>query len=202
MLTEKEWEYEGKKYVFTMPTIGQTTAADLEYSKAYTDAIKNGLMPRVILERDFKEKGIWSDSDNVDLDNILNKLQEQIMVLKTSLDQDERNAAKRTLEIVKIEYQELYNKRTVLFQHSADSKGEAARILELAYKCILDVNKNPVWKTKEEFLAQRDSKFISDIIKELVIFTNGLEEKVNSLEDFIDQIEEKSLEDKVEEVKV
>ncbi len=199
---EKEWEHNGKKYIFTMPTIGQSNAADLEYSKAYTEAIKNGLMPRMVLEKDFKEKGIWTDADNKQLDEVLEKLQEQILILKTTNSQEEREAAKIELMSVKFNYQELYTRRTITFQHSSDSKGEAAKILELSWRCILDENRKPVWKTKEDFLGVQDSGFVSEIIKELVIFTNGLEEKVNSLEDFIDEVNSQSKdseEKKVEE---
>ena len=204
---DKEWEYEGKKYIFTMPTIGQSNAADLEYSKAYTDAIKNGLLPRAVLAKDFKEKGIWTDKDNEDLDTILEKLQEQMAILRTAIDQEEKEKAKLALRRIDYEYQELHTRRIVTFQHSCDSKGEAARLLELTWRCALDEKKQPIWKSKEEFLTEQDSGFISELVKELLIFTNGLEEKVNSVENFIDEVnelkEEVSTEEaQVEEIKV
>jgi hypothetical protein len=188
---EKIWNYEDKKYIFTMPTVGQSNAADLEFSKAYTEAVKNGLMPRTVLERDFKEKGIWTDEDNKKLEELLQIQQEQILALKLSGEQDKKEQLKIDLLRTKLEFQELYTQRQVIFQHSADSKGDAARILELAWRCIFNENREQVWKTKEALLEEQDSKFISSLITELVIFTSGLEDKVNSLEDFIEEVTEK-----------
>jgi len=182
---EKVWEYDGKKYIFTMPTVGQSNAANLEYSKAYTDAIKNGLMPRVIIEKDYKEKGIWTDADEQKIKDELGKLQDNVVILKASKDETEIAKAREDFNLAQNSYVELFNRKQELFQHSADSKGDAAKNIELTWRCVLAEDRTPIWKSRDEFFLQQDEKLLKQIVNALFVFTSGLEEQINSLDDFM-----------------
>ncbi len=191
-----------KKIKLVRPTLGIASEGDLEYSKAYTKALQNGLIPKVVMDKLCIETGAWTAKDDEEVATVSKRLHEIMEIFATS--GDNKDSAK-------LEFYELRNRLTIItakrqssFTHTAESKGEEAKISSLACKCILNEDGSKIWKNLEEFYNETNLQFVSQAVQEFVAFTSGLGEQIDELEKIFDGPSEetpKETIEKIEEIK-
>lgn len=183
----------GKKIKLNTPTIGMGAEGDLEYSKAYTKSLIGGLMPRAAMEKFVRESKSWTDEDDTRLSDVMSKLQELMAQFGTEKDNDKRQDLRLSFYETRNELANLTARRQSLFAHTAESKGEEAKVTNLAWKCITNEDGSKIWNTQEQFLAETDVEFVGAALQEFISFTTNLEEKMSELDEIIegDYIEEK-----------
>ncbi len=200
--TSKMIEVDGRKIKLISPTLGIGSEGDLEFSKAYTKALQAGLMPRAAMEKLSIDSGAWTTKDDEEVTIISNKLQDVMAAFLV--------AAGEEKDKLRLEFYDFRNrlaaitaKRQSLFTHTAEAKGEEAKIASLAWKCILNEDGSKVWKSLEEFFSETNIGFVSQAVQSFVAFTSGLEEKIEEIEKIFDKVPEETKEviPEVEETK-
>jgi len=185
-LTEKSIEIEGRKIILKYPSVGESTDADTEYSKAFTMALKDGLMPKAIMEKTLVDNGLWTEEDTKEEAGLAAKLTEIMAKNRETTKQDEKDKLKEEFYRIQEEIMAYGVKKQSLSAHCAENKGEEARIAYLAWRCILNEENNRLWETQEEFFSNDNNTFVRAVLQEFVSFTTGLDEKINNLDKILD----------------
>ncbi len=185
-------------YKVVFPTVGQSTEADIDYSKSYNSSLKNGILPRVAMEAYVRNNELWEVEKDNEIDLLNKELGDITFEIKKEKDLEKR----KVLTIKFIEKRDellvLGSERESLYHHTAESKGEEARISSLIWKCVSKEDGTKVWASKEDFLNERDSQLVSGLVQAFVGFTSGLEKKMEQLNDiFKDPISEDNKEESV-----
>lgn len=186
-----------KKVKINIPTIGMGTEADLEYSKAYTKAIQNGILPRAAMEKIILANKVWTVEDDQKILEINGRVEEVITNHASETDKDKKLELRLEFDRLRNELLDMTTKRQTLFLHTAEAKGEEAKIANLMWKCVVNEDGSRIWKTYEDFANDTDISFASQAMQEFVAFTSGLEERIQQIEDIFKD-EEETKEEKVE----
>lgn len=205
MATEKVITIGEKNYKIVKPTIGQTTEADIAYSKAYTLAIKAGLLPRAAMEVEVEKNKLWPDENEAKLLQVSEELQAEVAKIRNS------ETSKADKALARLNFIEKRNEvirltalKQSLFMHTAETKGDEAKTSYLISKCVLNEDGSKVWNTQEDFTNERSSDIVERLVQELISFISGLDDKIdqmNSLLEDPNQEEGQGTEDaKLEEV--
>lgn len=190
MAIEKVIEIEDKKYKFIMPTLGDVTDSDTEYSKAYIKALKDGLPPRNILEKQLRESGVLNEKEDIELAEASTKLQDIFVQFKSESDKEKKEQYKLQLMEIQNKLIQITTQRQMLFVHTAESKGEEAKMTNLSWKCIYKEDGKRLWETKELYLNERSTKAIEKIIQEFIIFMSGYDESAKLIENIMEEKED------------
>ncbi len=199
--TSKMVEVNGKKVKLSLPTIGMGTTGDLEYSKAYTKALHDGLMPRVAMEKFVIDNNLWTKEDDKRVADVSSGLENLMASFSLEKDAEKRNELKAKFYDLRNELSAISSKRQNLFVHTAESKGEENKIAHLAWQCILNEDGTRVWNSREDLMNETDVPFVSQVLQLFVAYTSGLEEKVEAIETIMDGIEEEREKEELEPAK-
>lgn len=163
------------KVVLVRPNIGVSKEGDWIYSKVFNEAIRKGIPPTAILQKQLEESGVWTNKEEKDLEKERTLLTKFTLALREEKDEEKRKPLKKNyLEAKDALFSTLMTKSS-LFNHSAERKADDARteylILKGSYK---EGGKEPVWKDEEEMLESDDSVFYSNLATEYVTFLTDL----------------------------
>ncbi len=188
---------EERKIKITFPTLGQSSESDLEYSKAYTKALKAGLLPRVSMERQIIESDLWTEKQEAELENGKENLNILIEKYRLTVDKTDKSIFQNQFYELQSNIFKLSSIKESLFNHTAEKKGEEAKVANLAWKCILNEDDTRIWKTQEEFFNEKDNVFVSEVVMAFIKFTSGLDDTINNISnllksEFKDSSEEES----------
>lgn len=194
-----------KKYKFVQPTLTQSSSADFEFSKAYTAALVGGLLPKIALEKRLIEAGAWSTDDDAEIEslNLISRKALQDMALaKTAADKDvflEEYQSVRTALMRKL------SDKQALFTHTAEAKGDEAKIIDLMWQCVVNEDGSRIWGSKKDFLESNISEN-EELLSAFISYISGLDDRIKTLNDMIkssyEQADEEKTEDVVKEEKV
>jgi hypothetical protein len=200
-----------KKYKLTFPTIGQATSGDIEYSKSFIGAIKNGILPRIALEKQLRESGVWGEKEEANINSLGSKLQEVMASFIAEEDKSKKSLLREQMELIKNDLLILNMQKQSMFVHTAEAKGEEAKITAVAWQCISNEDGSKVWNSREEFLNESNDENVAKLLQEFIIFTSRMDERANSVDELLEdeedeideaiQVDEEKTETKVEEAK-
>lgn len=206
MANEKIVEIQGKKVKLVKPNVKISGECDFEYSKAYTHALKNGLLPRLALEKVMIDSGAWSKEDDIREAELSKDAQETILEMKFSESAEDKLTLRSKFDSIQEELTNISAKRQSLYFNSAEQRGDEARLGHLAWNCILNEDDSNIWSSKEELEKAPDNDFVKESVRELVTFNTDLESKVEKLTNALDEltgdnkkVETETTEDKKEE---
>jgi len=157
----------------------------MEYSKVYTAALSAGILPKVVLEKKIMAAGAWTPEDEAKIDRLGAEMREALANLTVAKTDDAKNAALMLFYEKRNTLMEESAKKQQLLQHTAESKGEEAKLTELMWRCVLKEDGSRVWENKDALLSQANSEKMARIIQEFVAFTTGLDEKIKSVDDLV-----------------
>ncbi len=197
---EKKLEIGGKKLRFVLPSLRVNEEAGLAYSKAYTKALNDGLLPQVVMERLAEKNGSWTTEDIAKVNIITDNIRDCIMELNIKQTQDKYNELRLDFYKLRNDLTEITIKRQLLFSHTAESKGEDAKIAAITWRCVLNEDSTRLWSTEDAFFDEKDVPFATNVLQEYVSFTSGLEGKIEEVEKLFDKRAETKEEE--EEIKV
>lgn len=174
-----EFEYEGKKFALVMPTQQDALDMDLAYRRAFSHAVREGLMPEFEAKKIFSKTGVWTKTQEEEIQ----QLQMKIVGMELDLDKiDSAGIKGRVLsfEIIEVRNQllELVNHKNSLFaRQTAEGYGDAIRIATLAQLCTVDENGERIFVTYETYTSWPDDTFAALCYSKAMILTSGLDEK-------------------------
>ena len=151
------------------PTLLEETEAEMQYRKAYSCALKEGLLTRRAMKELMEENGIWRTSDEAEMA----ELAKDIALLEIKLGDLE---TKSNLEECGKIAGELAEKRSRLFDlfllqqssyvHSCEGYAEMVRIESLMAACtIIKAGNKRYWKTYKEYIVERDENNLATVVK-------------------------------------
>lgn len=179
---EKVADIAGRKVKFVKPNIGLSSEADMEYSKAYAAALKNGLPPRVSVQRRLEEDGHWTPTDDQKIDDLTVRMQEIIVELRIEGKTDkEKEDLRKEFSQVDADLAVLDITRRQLFNHTAETKGEEAKLTCLAWQSILNEDGSKIWNSKEEFLNATADEFIGQAVRQFVLFNSNVDSAIDEV---------------------
>lgn len=175
----------GKKYIFKIPSVKVAGDADYEYSKSYTRALTDGLLPRVVIEQKNKDAGAWTEEDQKK-DIALNSELEEILLKSASANnKEERDKLKQRYYNLQESMSFLSAKKAALSAHSAEAKAEEGKIATLMVACCLDGDHNKIWETRDDLDNEENSSLMQTIANEFMAYISGMDEKIGMLEEII-----------------
>jgi hypothetical protein len=193
-------ENEVMKFSVRKATNKEIEASDVEYSKAFFKALKNGLPTRMVLGNLLNSTGSWT-RDN---DNEIEELERQISLLFTkNVKGKEKQKVDEKIKELEEKANELRRMRNSYFSHCAEAvASDAQRDFLVACTTEYAESGERVWGSYEDFINEEDGSALFRSTYEYLMFSNDVPSNIPNVED-----EEKNIGDKggakegVEEVK-
>ena len=150
--------------------------SEMEYRKAYSAAIKEGVLPREKMRDIFKEHGIWTQED----DDQFMSLVKEISALNIKLD----NAAKQGMDDeciklagemgkLRIQMLQLFTIQQSAYMQSCEGYAEIVRLEALMASCVvIKVNKQRYWKNYRDYVIERDNNARSTVPTQAMLINN------------------------------
>jgi len=174
----KSFDSEGnEKLVYVVsPSPAVTREAQMEYNRAFKDAIKSGALLKQKLQSVMEEQGVWDKKKQERYDTILSSVAEKEAQLQTGgikLSQ----AKKIALEMrdLRIEFRELIAERNSMDSNTAEGQADNARFAYLGYACLVDEEGNRVFKSFDHYQQNEGEQFVVQAARELAQVLYGLD---------------------------
>ena len=155
-----EFEYKGKHYAIVAPTQEQLPIIDLEYRRAFSQAVREGLMTEFEAKRTFEKNGTWTEKNEKEII----ELQMQIVSYELELEKIANEADGRMLSFKIMEARnkllDLINHKSNLFSaQTVEGYANALRLSAVTYECTVDDKNERVFDNREAFCSCQDIEF-------------------------------------------
>lgn len=172
------FEYNGKNYAVVAPTQDELLELDMASRKAFSHAIREGLMVEFEAKRVFEKNGTWTDEHEKEIAS----LQMAIVTLEMRLAETKAGADGRELCFKLMEHRnrmmDMINHKMRLFSaQTAEGYAEAVKTVALTWMCIVDSDNNRVFKSREDFSNCEDDTFAATCYAKAMIVAAGLQEQ-------------------------
>jgi len=166
--------------LFKFPNNSLRIRANLVYDLAYNKAIDEGLLPLAEIESIIKERNIFTDADQKNIDSLENKLKAQKVVLsKTTKVKANSDRIKKIIYDLEIQINEIKYKKYSKVHLSADHKAEEERQVFLCNRCSYSMEKNELfWTNEGSFKKETRLALKDELLKQFSRFYNGISQKV------------------------
>jgi hypothetical protein len=171
-----EFEYDGKKYAIVAPTQQEMLELDLSYRRAFSRAVREGLMTEFEAKRVFEKNGTWSGENEGEIS--------RLQMLVVSLELDLENSGKEGPEgrelCFKImqtrnELMELLNYKNRLFAaQTAEGHADTVRTAALTQMCTVGDEDKLVFPTRAAFAEHEDDGFSALCYSKAMLVAAGL----------------------------
>lgn len=173
----------GKKNInilYKQPSNDIKIEANFIYNKSYFDAINSGILPVSKLEDLIKERGLFTEEDQIELDNLNTKLQAQkVLLSKTTKVKANTNRIKKIITKIENEKIEITNKKNSRLVLSAETKAEEDRSLFLCQACSYDYRSGELyWNTYSDILKEINIEFKNNVLIRFLKFYNGIKTNI------------------------
>lgn len=202
METEKIIEVNGKKYKILFPNVEQGQESDMAYAKAFNSSLKNGIVPRATMDFYIRDNGIWPQENETRIAELTDKIKDTLIALKTEKDNDKRDELRFNFVNQRNEILLLNSQKQALYNNTAEAKGEEAKISSLVWKCVQNEDGKRVWETEKDFLNERDIELVSSLLEKFVMFTSGLENRMNEIDSILENpiVEDQDIKEELQNI--
>lgn len=203
--TVKEVTIDGVKYRVLLPTLQQSTDADVDYSKAYTKALQDGILPKAALERLLVKSGAWAQEDEDELNAAGAESQKVMMKIMSEKTRADKETYLPEFYAVRERLNNISSRKQLMLMNSAETKGEESKLGSMLAKCVQNEDGSQLWKNKTEMMSENNISLVQELGQVLMNFMGQLEEKIKQIDDLIlgdsEPEKEESVRIVVEEVK-
>ncbi|RKY43068.1 MAG: hypothetical protein DRP85_00805 [Candidatus Makaraimicrobium thalassicum] len=173
-----EFTYEGKKYFILNPTQDQLLRIDLEYRRAFAEAVRNGIMTELEAKQIFEKTGVWGDEQ----EQKVRELQVQIVTAELELEkeEDEKKGKELAFKIMQLRNKllDLITHKTRLFSsQTAEGYADEARTIQFAVECTVDENNQRIFNSRADFVNHPDTTFTATCYGYALLANAGLKEE-------------------------
>lgn len=174
----REWELkDGTKYRTRYPNSKEMSDANWEYSRAFNKALVADLPTNSQMEELLKKRGIWTDADDKEVDNLRERVGSLELILSKKSLKDKSKATVKMVEELSAARAELIRKTTSYQEYmsqTVEAKAEEARTSFLISLATSNLDDSPVWNTVDEFMTDRRAELVNTATYEYVTFSAGL----------------------------
>jgi hypothetical protein len=160
--------------VFRHPTIDESAKADMEYSKNFQELVEEGVRTNAQWRKWMREQGVFTKEDEARVRTLQQKLQALSTALADTEEGQASEAIEEQMEEITEELQDLYEEQQAFLQHSAESKAEEGRLMQLMLCCVEDEEGNPVWEDKAALLGEPNDDEMVEVTSGLMQFLRGI----------------------------
>jgi hypothetical protein len=160
------------------PSAADATEAGKHYSKAWAEALRVGNPLRAQVPLLLVEKGIWTDKDEKELNELSNELQHEGAKLEEGgLEFDKAVKLAEGLQVKRAKYMDLAMRKNSLDNQTVEGQAELARLNYLIFACtVYSYNvKKKFFDTFEKFQARSEEKVTGDATKAYMEFVYGVD---------------------------
>ena len=186
------------KFSVRKPTNKEIEDSDVEYSKAFFKALKNGLPTRMLLGNILNSTGSWTNSNDNEIEEL--ERQASLLLTKTVKGKEKQRIDEKVKELEE-KANELRRIRNSYFSHCAESvAADAQRDYLVSCTTTYAESGERVWATYEDFINEEDGAILFRATYEYLMFSNGVPSNIPNVEEFKpeDGAEEKPDENKEE----
>jgi hypothetical protein len=153
----------------TLYILGDITNDDrlfIDYitKQARREAESNDLLGELELYAILEEQGVWGRENDKRIDGLKLSIGELHSKLDEGLSPSDRTKAKKLLNVMDKELEKLTDQRALLFSTCDKNYVDGKRIAAMAFRGLLDENRNRVWDKWTEFQAAT-AEFIHEVTK-------------------------------------
>ncbi len=166
--------------LFKQPDNSIKLKANSIHDRSYKDAVDDGILPMKDLEILIKERGLFTEKDERQLEDLRSKLHgQQILLSKTTRVKARSDRIKEIITDLSSQIRRIEYKKLSKLVMSAETKAEEERSSYLCCACVYDANDNSLyWKTHNEFLTEKRLELRSLILNEFLKFHNGIDTSI------------------------
>lgn len=183
------------------PTNKEIEASDVEYSKAFFKALKNGLPTRMVLGNVLNASGAWTQDNDKEIEEIERQI--SLLLAKDVKGKEKQKVSDRVSELEE-KAADLRRMRNSYFSHCAEAvASDAQRDFLVASTTSYTESGERVWDTYDAFLNEEDGTILFRATYEYLMFSNNVPSNIpNEEEDVVEEENKEPKEAKVaEEVK-
>lgn len=178
-------EFAGQKAFIRYPTIEENRLADIEYSKAYHQFLKQDLPLALELENLLKSRGIFSTL-NDKIQAATDHLQKSMIELKEETQADKREVLLAQYKVAKVNLLESNTERNKYLTNSVENKAEESKTVFLISRVTQKEDGSLYWASLEELKNESNIKFVQMIVYRFVMMVNDLSENfLDEVPDFL-----------------
>lgn len=139
---------------------------DFIYKKELKRAFDDGLMGEGEILRSLAERSLWT----VENDRQINYLETELSKLFKEVGATKREQVKvdKLRSSIKLQIQELKNKKATLLAFSAERFAEEQRVRAYVYSCTMSEDGMPIWPSWQHFVSEQDTILINNLITNLI----------------------------------
>lgn len=161
------------KFTVRTPTTKEIEDSDVEYSKAFFKALKNGLPTRMVLSNVLVSTGAWTEDNDKEIEEL--DRQASLLATKTGLKGKEKEAVDSKISELDEKASNLRRIRNSYFSHCAESVASDAQ-RDYLVSCVTQYadSGERVWKDYESFINEQDGNILFRATYEYLMFSNGV----------------------------
>lgn len=174
------------KVIVRRPTPEDYRDSQIEYNKAFREALDSGALLRQRLTDYMREQGIWNDEKQKKNDEYVDKIRGKEEALKGGgIKLSEARDIAIELKKLRSEFQTFLAERNALDSNSVEGQADNARFAHLVRLCILNnETRQPIFQDQKQYDAVSDQPWVIEASSELANMIYGLDPK------YVDNLEE------------
>lgn len=190
MKTFKAKDRFGAETEFVLKEAGmkELTEADIIYRVAYSQSLKDGILPREKMKDLMRQYEIWSEEDDKALQTTIKEIAKLELSLKESEsrgDKDKCIELSEAINLARVKMWKLFLIQQNTYTHSCEGYADTVKQEALMASCVIvKANNVRYWKNYKEYVVERDENTSSAVaIKAMGMLTDVLNSnKDNMLE--------------------
>jgi hypothetical protein len=169
------------KFTVRKPTNKEIEESDVEYSKAFFNALKKGLPTRTVLADVLAASGAWDASKDAEIE----ELERRAAMLSTKdVSGKEKARVEENVKELEDKASELRRVRNSYFSHCAESvASDAQRDYLVSSTTTYAESGARVWKDYQSFIDEEDGNVLFRATYEYLMFSNGIPSNLPNEED-------------------
>ena len=165
------------KVLIKNPTAEQYRDSQIEYNKAFRQALDSGALLRQKINDYMTEQGIWSEEKQKKYEkfaNDINAAEDKLSEGGIKLSEAKQTALE--LRDLRDDFKVLISERNSLDQNSAEGQADNARFAELVRVCMINPDTNqPYFPDQKTYDSQADQPWVIEASSELANMLYGLD---------------------------
>lgn len=168
-IESKDSKGDKKTVVVRPPTSKDKNQAQLEYLKAFRQALENGAILKQKLDDHLQEQGIWDETKQKQYEEIVKTINDgERQLQKGGIKLQEAKEIAFKMKTARLEFRSLVAERTVMDTNTAESQADNSSFDYLASVCIIDVKKGePIFGNMDEYRDNGDEPYVAEAAAEL-----------------------------------
>jgi hypothetical protein len=164
------------KLVAKKPRMDVETRARLRGNEVFKEAIKSGALLKSELENELKQRGVWNDTKQKELEELNKKMRENLIKIKKG-GIKKSEARKLALEVrnARLDLFVLVSDRNRYDDFTVESQVENAKFDYMVSECIFDEEGNRFFKDLEDYEARKDEPLSVEAANQLARLTNNFD---------------------------